>query len=113
MNIALDYDGTYTMDPDLWLPWVYGAITRGHTVYLVTMRYPSECMNLEPKLIATGLHIYPTSRRAKRPFMEHSGVKIDVWIDDNPRAVEEDADAIWPVSAPEGQPVDPAENRVR
>lgn len=43
MNIALDYDGTYTADPDMWLRFVEEAQAAGHKVFIVTMRYESEC----------------------------------------------------------------------
>ena len=41
-TIGLDYDGTYTVDPDLWLRFVRQAKDRGHEVICVTMRYPEE-----------------------------------------------------------------------
>lgn len=109
MNIALDYDGTYTEDPNLWLRFVLDAQACGHGVYVVTMRYPSECEDgmFDHRLKALGVPVVSTSRQAKAAACEALGIEIHVWIDDHPRAVHEDAMAIWKESAPEGQPVVP------
>jgi hypothetical protein len=74
MKIALDYDGTFTLDPMFWDRFAQQAIERGHSVTIVTMRYPDE--------LITGLNlpIVYTSRQAK---MRH--FNADIWIDDNPR----------------------------
>ena len=42
MKIALDYDDTYTQDPELWLRFVKDALERNHDVRVVTMRFPFE-----------------------------------------------------------------------
>lgn len=39
---------------------------------------------------------------AKKPFLLELGIVIHVWIDDNPRAVEESALQIWGRVHPEG-----------
>ena len=125
MNFALDYDGTYTSDPALWLSWATQAIKHGHGVYLVTMRYPNELFGgpdavhlglvdllvmkqpkVNPRMLGQQV-IIPTSRKAKGPVVKALGVEIHVWIDDNPNAVHLDAVQIWGQSSPEGQVVDP------
>ena len=73
MNIALDYDGTFTEDPTLWSCFAALAAKRGHTVTIVTMRYPSEPIPDMP------LPIVYTSRKAKAVAF-----KADIWIDDKP-----------------------------
>lgn len=117
MNIALDYDGTYTADPELWLSFIRAAQERGHLVAVVTMRYPSECTpeHMDPRLLALGLPMLATSRKAKRPAWEvyaaSNGLPpLHVWIDDNPGAVTTDAAELWPYEtdpAPEGRPITP------
>ncbi len=72
MRIALDYDGTYTRDPELWNNFIEKAKERGHEVVCVTMRYPTESITVPMEVIYT-------SRKAK---MEHA--KADIWIDDQP-----------------------------
>jgi len=38
MQIALDYDDTYTKDPSLWVKFIDNARDNGHTVVIVTAR---------------------------------------------------------------------------
>lgn len=103
MKIALDYDGTITEDFVAWIQ-VAGILTgAGHEVYIVTMRYPTECQDIEPAFKYVTKGVISTSRQAKRPFCEALGHYFNVWIDDNPRAVNEDAEAIWGWSSPEGE----------
>lgn len=107
MNIALDYDGTFTNDPELWLLFVLQAQHHDHTVAVVTMRYPSEGASMDPRLAALGVKTIFTSRLAKLPAALAQGFTAHVWIDDHPMAVHMDADQIWPNPAPEGSPVVP------
>ena len=90
----------------LWAGFIADAQKKGHKIYVVTMRYPSECENLYQFIKGYDLEVIATSRKAKKSFCEDMGIDIHVWIDDNPIAVEKDAAQIWPISAPEGQPID-------
>lgn len=86
MKIALDWDDTYSLDPEFWNLFIAMAEMRGHEILIVTMRYEQEPVPY-PKLN----NVYYTSRRAKRPFMANQGIHIDVWIDDRPDFVNNDA----------------------
>ena len=86
MNIAIDYDDTYTEDPELWDSFIAAAKNRGHKVYCVTRRNPlkaadirraMELMDVEIIFVADGM----TKRTA-------TVVQIDVWIDDNPKTID-------------------------
>lgn len=80
MRIALDYDNTYTLDPPLWDSFIVAAQQRGHSVQIVSMRYPHERIDAAP------VPVVYTSRKAK------SGVaSADVWIDDSPQWIYQDA----------------------
>lgn len=82
MNIALDYDGTYTADPNLWQVFIAKALHNGHKVYVVTFRFPQDPIDQElPKLVDG---VYYTSQEQKSAYMEKQGIHIDVWIDDMP-----------------------------
>lgn len=75
MKIALDYDGTYDSDPELWEKFITLAKGRGHEVKIVTLR-------------DDGLRMPVTSV----PVMYSIGRKrecwdADVWIDDHPENV--------------------------
>lgn len=109
MNFGLDYDGVCT-GPGLtiWASWAKFVRDHGHKVYLVTMRYPSECHDILELLTQNLEGVYPTSRMAKKPHMDSLGIKIDVWIDDHPEAIHKNAVEIWAVPTPEGDPVVPS-----
>lgn len=121
MKLGLDYDGTVTSDPEFFLTMAQFARMRGHQVYLVTMRYESECVQVEGKpapadpipqelldavdgLYCTG---HGNDRLAKKAYMLSQGIQIDVWIDDNPRAINESATQIWGWCTPEGHVITP------
>jgi hypothetical protein len=84
MRIALDYDGTYTADPEFWGRFCDLAKRAGHSVVCITMRYPTEPIEVPIPVIYT-------SRQAKVTFMEERGEKVDVWIDDSPNWLLNDA----------------------
>jgi hypothetical protein len=80
MIIALDYDDTYTEDPEGWDAVVNLLESRGHEFICVTMRYESE-----PIEIGVDCVIYYTGRRAKITWLKENGVPPpDIWIDDCP-----------------------------
>lgn len=87
MKIAFDYDGMFTLDPTMWIKVMEAIKASNHSIYLVTMRYdtPQEAdevrANLPEELITEFVF---TGRMSKQPFMSSKGIKIDVWIDNNP-----------------------------
>lgn len=90
MRIGLDYDDTFTRDPQGWANFVNMMYSRGHLVYIVTWRTPEESKEVACDMQywkVNDVGIYSTSRKAKEKFMFEQGVCIDVWIDDNPRAI--------------------------
>lgn len=94
MNIALDIDGTYSEDPDMWDKCVRTMRAAGHKVYVVTMRYPDshESKEVEDQLTGKVDGFFFTSRKAKGPFMRDiAKVKINIWIDDTPFWITMDA----------------------
>ena len=91
MNISLDFDGTYTVDPYVWDRFIEVARMAGHTVYCVTMRYPSEGGEVIASLQGKVDHIIFTERKAKIGHMAKLGIPINVWIDDNPHWIHQDA----------------------
>jgi hypothetical protein len=79
MNIALDWDGTYTADPELWDAFAKLAASRGHRVTVVTLR------DSLLEQVSTELPVVYCSRTAKRKHF-----RADVWIDDSPQWITED-----------------------
>lgn len=94
MNISIDFDDTYTRDPEMWDLFIELAKHRGHTVYCVTARDPSK-INKDEVYSSIGRRIgkencYFTDRMAKSKFMYDHNINIDVWIDDLPSNVDND-----------------------
>lgn len=87
MLIALDYDGTYTADPGLWNHFVGFARSRNHEVHLVTMRAESEPVRLSCQVD----RVHYTDRKAKRDFMQAQGLVVQIWIDDMPDFILDNA----------------------
>lgn len=89
-TIALDFDDTFTADPDLWNSFIASAKKRGHTIIIATMRHPSECARVFEMVKGVDhANMFFTGRCAKKPFIEARGVFPDIWIDDNPRYILE------------------------
>lgn len=86
MNLALDYDDTYTRDPIFWDAMIGLAQQRGHKVYCITARSPKDSDEVYRdlgKLIGNDACLF-TNMAAKKTFAFKQGVCIDVWIDDSP-----------------------------
>ena len=86
MNISLDFDDTYTLDPKFWDRFIEICHDRGHDVYCVTLRYEHESDAVYKtigKLIDHNRIIF-AGRKAKADACRKRGIDIDVWIDDMP-----------------------------
>ena len=80
MIIALDYDDTYTRDPNFWDSVIQLAQNKGHKVVCITMRYPYEI----DKEKFPDVEIICTNRQAKWFYIQEHNIRIDIWIDDSP-----------------------------
>lgn len=87
MRISLDYDDTYTKDPEFWDEFIHNCRASGYEIMIVTFRDPSIPIEIYPE----GVNVYYTSYRAKRRFMLDEGIEIDVWIDDSPECIVSDS----------------------
>lgn len=86
MNISLDYDDTYTKDPEFWNNFIIQCQTRDHTVYCVTLRNAVEKLELLDsigKLIPEENIIF-CNYKSKYKVCQSKNITIDVWIDDMP-----------------------------
>lgn len=98
VKIAVDYDQTYTSDPELWKDFMDKAAARGHQVFIVTARSEEldNCETLE-FLYEEGFEVYYTNGVAKRFWCLHNGPGVvDIWIDDKPQNILENS-----ISTPE------------
>lgn len=87
LTIGIDYDDTYTADPDLWRTFIAIAQVRGHKIVCVTCR--RETMDNVQDCDIPGVLTYFTGGAPKDWYMREKGIVVDVWIDDYPRSVYE------------------------
>lgn len=91
MNLSIDFDDTYTRDPDTWDKVIEIFRSAGHKVYCVTWR--SDTFENKAEVGSMLNHkvdaIFFTGQQAKKEYMYAQGIVINVWIDDMPFAVEE------------------------
>jgi len=92
MKLCIDYDGTYTEDPEFWDRVIELAKQRGHGVVCATMRYRrTEGAPVLKALDGKVDEVFFTDRAAKQPALNARGVFPDVWIDDSPHWLLNDA----------------------
>lgn len=87
MNIALDYDGTYTADKDFWNNFIESANAKGHSVTIVTLRNGFIDRSNELWDLAKICPIVYCDGKAKLDVVEDQKLHIDIWIDDLPRSI--------------------------
>ena len=88
MNLAIDYDDTWTKDPYLWDTFVGIALHRGHQVFIATGR--SERDELVAGFdVPRGIRVIYCDRDYKEQVLLRNGIKIDVWIDDSPGCIQQ------------------------
>lgn len=90
MLVSIDYDETWTQDPDLWRTFAYLLKRRGHTIILVTNRRVNPTCAAEISRAVGGNvgEIIFAGPRPKREAAAKRGYHPDVWIDDLPITVD-------------------------
>jgi hypothetical protein len=92
MLICLDFDGTYTLDPEFWDCFINKAHTSGHVVICATMRHEESEGKFVKQMLGNKVkEIYFSARKAKKPFLESLDIFPDIWIDDSPGWLLHDA----------------------
>lgn len=86
LHIALDYDGTYSADPALWNKFIKMAQAHGHKVTCVTMR--KACLT---ERLDMSIPVIYTNRKGKLDHCARDGIHVDIWIDDMPHFIVQDA----------------------
>lgn len=87
MKIALDYDGTYTADPQLWNFFLGLCKARGHDVRIVTMRYPEDKIDWLDLNEVYQVPVIYTSNMQKREYCDSIDWHPTIWIDDSPEFI--------------------------
>lgn len=90
MNISLDFDGTFTEDPEFWEEWCGLAYNSGHSVYMVTLRAAKDSHASMQYLLEKGLikRVVFCDGRSKAEVCREHNIYINVWIDDQPMCIE-------------------------
>jgi len=90
MIISIDFDDTWTADPDLWKAFARQAKRRGHTVILATNRAPRRDLMFPVEQAVTPWvdAIVFAGPSPKREAVARRGYDVDVWIDDYPSSVD-------------------------
>ena len=87
LNIALDFDNTYTADNVLWDAFINLAVSLGHKVYIVTMRCPTND-TIPIRLPDNLCGIFYCNGNPKRSYCNDVfGVEFNIWIDDHPEGI--------------------------
>ena len=86
MTIAIDYDDTYTVDPDFWNEFIMSAQRRGHEVVVVTARPDNDETRCEMRGVFDiwEVAVYCSGDEPKAHYARRKGLAVDVWIDDLP-----------------------------
>jgi hypothetical protein len=82
-TISIDYDGTFTLDPEAWTKAIDIFRRAGFRVICITSRFPNVPIGPFPGEVfyACGAH--------KWDFAHENGIEVDVWVDDWPAQVGE------------------------
>lgn len=88
MNIAIDFDKTWTADPRMFRRLAETIRKHGHSPFIVTARHGySEDMDRHE--VPSWIPIYYTYGQLKEKAMSRMGITIDIWIDDMPGMIQE------------------------
>ena len=85
-TFAFDFDNTWTIHPVK--RFAESLREDGHLVIVVTARQETkENLQILREHVPKGFGIYFTSGESKLSLIERMGIKVDVWIDDDPKTL--------------------------
>ena len=87
IRFALDFDGTFTADPDLFRRLCANIRNAGHTVHIVTMRDHHGLQEIQQTAGPWVDGIILTDGKQKRAEAYAQGHSFDIWIDDCPESI--------------------------
>jgi hypothetical protein len=89
--VGIDFDETISDNEQGWLNVMLLLERLGYHVVVVTWRYPTTHPEDLQFLVDKGFAVFYTSLQAKQDYMATQGIKVDIWIDDNPASIIVDA----------------------
>lgn len=91
LTFGLDFDDTFTACPELWVSFIRQAQIAGHRVIVVTCRRNTAESRLEIREFmerhGCDVQFVCTDMGSKCWAMNHRGIHVDIWIDDEPNTV--------------------------
>ena len=91
LTIAIDYDNTFNADEVLWASFIRIAIERGHFPCIVTARMKTQSNQDEIgnslRQHGSDVPVLFTEQASKLLAVHSMGMQVDIWIDDNPKAL--------------------------
>ncbi|QNN99958.1 hypothetical protein phiPsa267_104 [Pseudomonas phage phiPsa267] len=85
--VAFDFDETISDNEPLWLQVMLALEKGGYHVVVCTWRTPTTYPEDLKFLVDRGFKVYYTSGQAKQDYMAKQGIRVDIWVDDNPFAI--------------------------
>ena len=88
---GLDFDNTFTAAPALWAHFIESARAAGHCVLCVTARRETDenidIVDQSFESVGVAISTYFTGLSSKLDYMAKRGIRVDIWIDDDPRTL--------------------------
>lgn len=85
---AIDYDGTYSLDPEIFNIIIQILKKAGHEVICVTGRSgDKESDNVVRASIGKLVPVIFAGKKYKYDAAKDAGFYVDIWIDDNPSSI--------------------------
>jgi len=90
-TIAIDYDDTFSADPEMWILVIQTWKDYGYQVICVTARKPTfENRKELSDALPDDIPLLLAYDEPKRQFAEKQGFKVDIWVDDTPEAITQE-----------------------
>jgi hypothetical protein len=84
--VAIDYDDTYTLSPNMWKEAITLFRHYGFEVYIVTYRHSTQFSDMDRDIKGIKDVIF-TNGNSKQKYCENIGINVDIWIDDSPESI--------------------------
>ena len=78
MRVAIDHDGTFTTNPQVWTAIINMLCENGFDVICITSRFPNV------PIVGMPVPVYYSCGQAKWEFATERGLEVNIWIDDIP-----------------------------
>ena len=88
LTIAIDFDHTWSADPNLFGIFAYNATKKGHTVIIATARDADHDNNDLNRVVPERIPRVFSNGGFKREACRRAGYTVNIWIDDTPAMVD-------------------------